>query len=263
MEILVCVKQVPDDSVKIGLNASGAPAVDGVTMVANAFDTYALEMATRLKEANEGTITVVSIGSEKAKDALKSCLAVGASKAYLVSEDGLGEMDSLTTGYVLSKAVAKIEELNGSKFDIVFCGKETTDCTTGMVGAELADRLGVGCVAGIIDIELKDGGISTKQETEEGYNTVETAIPAVVTVNKPEYDPRYPTMKSKMAARKIPIETLTGADLGLEADKLVPAVKVTGLSEPPKKQAGVKINEKTLEETMAKAMEILKEAKVF
>ena len=127
MKIVVCVKQVPDDSVKIGLNASGAPAVDGVTMVANAFDTYALEMATRLKEANEGTITVVSIGSEKAKDALKSCLAVGASKAYLVSEDGLGEMDSLTTGYVLSKAVAKIEELNGSKFDIVFCGKETTD----------------------------------------------------------------------------------------------------------------------------------------
>ena len=88
MEILVCVKQVPDDSVKIGLNSSGQPAVDGVTMVANAFDTYALEMAARLKEANEGTITVVAVGPEKAKDALKSCLAVGASKAYLVSEEG-------------------------------------------------------------------------------------------------------------------------------------------------------------------------------
>ena len=196
MEILVCVKQVPDDSVKIGLNASGAPAIDGVTMVANAFDTYALEMATRLKEANEGTITVVAIGPEKAKDALKSCLAVGASKAYLVSDEGLENMDSLATSYVLSKAVSKIEELNGAKFDLVFCGKETTDCTTGMVGPELAERLGVGCVTGIVDISLKDGGISVKQETEEGYNTVETAIPAVVTVNKPEYDPRYPTMKS-------------------------------------------------------------------
>ena len=157
MEILVCVKQVPDDSVKIGLNASGAPAIDGVTMVANAFDTYALEMATRLKEANEGTITVVAIGPEKAKDALKSCLAVGASKAYLVSDEGLENMDSLATSYVLSKAVSKIEELNGAKFDLVFCGKETTDCTTGMVGPELAERLGVGCVTGIVDISLKDG----------------------------------------------------------------------------------------------------------
>ena len=263
MEILVCVKQVVDDSVKIGLNADGTPAVDGITLVANAFDTYALEMATRLKEANEGTITVVAFGDEKAKDALKSCLAVGASKAYLVSNDGMGEMDSLTTGYVLSKAAAKIEELNGAKFDIIFCGKETTDCTTGMVGPELADILGVGCITGIVDISLTEGGISAKQETEEGYNTIETATPAVVTVNKPEYDPRYPTMKSKMAARKIPIDTLTAADLGLEAEKLVPAVKVTSLSEPPKKQAGIKINEKTLEETMAKAMDILKEAKVF
>ena len=88
-------------------------------------------------------------------------------------------------------------------------------------------------------------------------------MPAVLTVSKPEYDPRYPTMKSKMAARKIPIDTLTGADIGVEADKLVPAVKVTTLSEPPKKQAGVKINEKTLEDTMAKAMAVLAEAKVF
>ena len=88
-------------------------------------------------------------------------------------------------------------------------------------------------------------------------------MPAVLTVSKPEYDPRYPTMKSKMAARKIPIDTLTGADIGVEDDKLVPAVKVTALSEPPKKQAGVKINEKTLEDTMAKAMAVLAEAKVF
>jgi len=234
MEILVCVKQVPDDSVKIGLNSSGKPAVDGVTMVANAFDTYALEMATRLKEANEGTITVVAIGPEKAKDALKSCLAVGASKAYIVNEDGLGDMDSLTTGYTLSKAVAKIEELNGAKFDIIFCGKETTDCTTGMVGTQLAERLGIGCVTGIVDIELKDGGISVKQETEEGYNVVETSLPAVVTVNKPAYDPRYPTMKSKMAARKIPIGEISKADLGVEDDKIVPSVKVISLSEPPK-----------------------------
>ena len=263
MEILVCVKQVPDDSVKIGLNSAGQPATDGVTLVANAFDTYALEMATRFKEANEGTITVMAIGPEKAKDALKSCLAVGASKAYLVSDEAFNNADSLVTSYIISKAVAKIEELNGAKFDIIFCGKESTDCTTGMVGPELAEKLGLGCVTGAIDLKLNGDKLNVNQETEEGYNVVEVSMPAVLTVSKPEYDPRYPTMKSKMAARKIPIDTLTGADIGLEDDKLVPAVKVTALSEPPKKQAGVKINEKTLEDTMAKAMAVLAEAKVF
>ena len=94
MEILVCIKQVPDDSVEISLNSStGKPNFDGVTQIVNAFDTYALEMATRLKEKAGGEITVVSIGDESVKNSLKNCLAVGADKAYLVKEEGAEELD--------------------------------------------------------------------------------------------------------------------------------------------------------------------------
>ena len=98
MEILVCIKQVPDDSVEIKLNRdTNKPAIENVTPVVNAFDTYALEMAARFKEANGGEITVISIGSEKAKDSLKNCLAVGANKAFLVSDAELKELDTLST----------------------------------------------------------------------------------------------------------------------------------------------------------------------
>ncbi|MCI1958353.1 MAG: electron transfer flavoprotein subunit beta/FixA family protein [Clostridia bacterium] len=266
MEILVCVKQVPDDSVKVVLNGSGQPAIDKIAPVANAFDTYALEMAARFKEANGGTITAVSIGPDEFKTSLKNCLAVGADKAYVVTDASYDGSDSLATAYVLSKAVAKIEELEGVKFDIIFCGKETTDSTTALVGPELAEKLGVGVVTCVTDLTLNGDKIDAKQETEEGYNTIEVAMPAVLTINKPHYDPRYPTMKSKMAARRKQIPTLTSADLGTDASLVGAAnsaVKTISLSEPPKKQAGIKINEKTFEETFAKAMAVMTEAKIF
>jgi electron transfer flavoprotein beta subunit len=266
MEILVCVKQVPDDSEKVVLNGSGQPAIDKITPVANAFDTYALEMAARFKEANGGTITAVSIGTEDSKTSLKNCLAVGADKAYVITDASYDGSDSLQSAYILSKAAAKIEELEGVKFDIIFCGKESTDCTTALVGPELAQKLGVGVVTCVTDLSLDGEKIEAKQETEEGYNTVEVSAPAVLTVNKPHYDPRYPTMKSKMAARKKEIPALTAADLGTDASLVGAknsAVKTISLSEPPKKQAGIKINEKTFEETFSKAMAVLTEAKIF
>ena len=236
MEILVCIKQVPDDSVNIKMNpATNAPDLDIATPIVNAFDTYALEMATRLKEAvGDSTITVVSVGPDKAKDAIKTCLAVGASKGYVVKADAT---DTISTADALAKAVAKIEEAEGVKFDIIFCGKESTDCASGQVGTMLAEDLDVPVVTNLVDIEI--------------------AMPCVVTVTKPEYEPRYPTIKSKMAARKIPIGEL---EIG---DVVAPAVTVVANAEPPKKAAGVKINEETLEESMAMALGMMRDAKVL
>ena len=112
MEILVCIKQVPDDSVEISLNSStGKPNFDGVTQIVNAFDTYALEMATRLKEKAGGEITVVSIGDESVKNSLKNCLAVGADKAYLVKEEGAEELDPAGISKNLVKAKEEIENM--------------------------------------------------------------------------------------------------------------------------------------------------------
>lgn len=267
MEILICVKQVPDDSVEIKFDEkAGAPILEGVTPIVNAFDGYALEMAARYKEAHGGTITVVSIGTEKTKDALKSCLAVGADKAFLVSDESFNDSDTLATSYILSKAVGKIEELNGVKFDVVFCGLEATDYTSRQVGPQLAQLLGVGQVTSIIGIEPGNKGVVAVQETEEGYKVIEADTPCVVTVTKPDYDPRYPTMRNKMAARKMEVPVLTAADLGTEASKVGIAgsfVKVVRTFAPPKKEAGVKIQGESGEESAIKAVDMMADAKVL
>lgn len=264
MEILVCIKQVPDDSVEIKLNAdTNKPAIENITPVVNAFDTYALEMAARFKEANGGEISVVCIGPEKAKDSLKNCLAVGANKAFWVSDAELPELDTLSTSYVIEKSIKKIEELNGKKFDVIFCGKETTDCTSGQVGAELSELLNVGLITNIIEINVSSLGIKAKQETEEGYNLIETNLPCVVTVTKPNYDPRYPTIKSKMAARKTPITVFLPSELELDDKKVKSYVKVVKEYEPLKREAGIKIKEETCADSALKAIAMMAEAKVI
>ncbi|MFR2713828.1 MAG: electron transfer flavoprotein subunit beta/FixA family protein [Pilosibacter sp.] len=215
MEILVCVKQVPDDSVEISLDPkTGAPALDGVTPVVNAFDTYALEMAVRLKEAAGGEVTVLSIGDESVKNSLKNCLAVGADYAYLAANDAYQSADPEIIAKELKAAKEAIEEKTGKKFDIVFCGKETTDFASGQVGTILAKELSAPVTADVVDITAGEGKVTVKQETEEGYCMIESGLPCVVAVNKPEYDPRYPTIKSKMAARKKPIEELAAEEAG-------------------------------------------------
>lgn len=267
MEILICVKQVPDDSVEVKFDeASGLPKLDGITPIVNAFDGYALEMAARFKEANGGSITVVSVGGEKAKDSVRNCLAVGADKGFVVVDESFEGSDTFATSYILSKAKEKIEEISGVKFDLVFCGQEATDFVSGQVGIQLAEILGVNQVTNIIAIDPADGGILAKQETEEGYRMVSAQVPAVVTVSKPDYDPRYPTMRNKMAARKMEILEFSAADLGTDESKVGASgsfVKVVKSFAPEKKNAGLKIKEETAEESAIKAVGMMAEAKVF
>lgn len=258
MEILVCIKQVPDDSVEISLNAStGKPNLDGITQIVNAFDTYALEMAARLKEKVGGEITVVSIGDESVKNSLKNCLAVGADKAFLVKDDNAESLDSCGITAYLTKAKEDIEKVLDKKFDIIFCGKEATDYASSQVGILLADELSLPVVANVVDIETENGKASIKQETEDGYNLIEAQLPCVVTVQKPNYEPRYPTIKTKMAARKKPIDELT------PAEKPESTIEVIRIFEPVKRAAGVKIKAETPEEAVAQAIKLMTDAKVF
>lgn len=258
MEILVCIKQVPDDSVEISLNqATGKPNLDGVTDIVNAFDTYALEMATRLKEKVGGEITVVSVGNESVKNSLKNCLAVGADKAYLVKDDAAETLEPNGVAKCLVKAKEDIEAALGKKFDIIFCGKEATDYASSQVGLLVADELAVPCVANVVDIETADGTATIKQETEDGYNVIEASLPCLVTVQKPNYEPRYPTIKTKMAARKKPIDELAP---GEKPENTMEVVKVF---EPAKRAAGVKIKVETPEEAVAQAIKMMTDAKVF
>ena len=264
MEILVCIKQVPDDSVEVKFNVEkGSAVIDEITRVVNAFDTYSLEMATRFKEAVGGNITVVSIGEEKVKDAIRSALSVGADKGFAAIDEEFIGSDTIGISYILAKAAKKIEDINGVKFDVIFCGQEATDFTSGQVGQQLAEILNYGQITNIVDIESIDKGISAKQETEEGYRVVEGEIPVVVTVSKPNYEPRYPTMKAKMAARKMEIPVLTVDDLDIEKDKVGEkgaVIKVIKNFAPAKKSAGVKMKE---EDAVVKAVKLMADASVL
>lgn len=255
MEFLVCVKQVPDDSVEIHLNPStGTPDLSQADPEAGAFDTYAEELAVRfIEEKEEGNVTVVSVGSEDNKTCLKNSLAVGASSAYLINSEGVDDPDDDATAAFLAAAVKKIEAESEKTFDVILCGKESTDSIGGQVGALLAEKLNLPLVENAVEITSVDGGIQVKQETDTGFMIYELPTPAVVTISKPDYDPRYPTIRSKIAARKATIPAFTASDLGID----LPQSKVSyvGFGEPKKRQAGIKIDESEPEEAVKKAMD--------
>ena len=215
-------------------------------------------MAARLKEAKGDTaISVLSLGGEDVTNSLKNCLAVGADEAFCVKDGNYQEKDAVIVAQALTKAIQEIEAKRGKKFDIIFCGKETTDFATGQIGIMLADELNYGVVTNLVDIDTETGKVIAKKETETGYEKVELASPCVVTVNKPNYEPRYPTIKSKMAARKKEI-----IEISVEVANESP-VKEVQLFSPPKRQAGVKIKAGTAEEIVAQAIQKMLEAKVF
>lgn len=266
MEILVCIKQVPDDSAEIRLAPDGTPKLDGVAQVVNAFDTYALEMATRLKEAVGGEITVVSIGKESARDALKNCLAVGASHAYLLTDPAFEGSDSLGKARIIAGAKAKLEETSGKPFDVIFCGLEATDKATGQTGVQLAEVLCLPLITNLTDISYTDGVVTAKQETDFGYNLIDAAAPCVVTVNTPAYTPRYPTIKSKLAAKKMPIDPLSLEEIALAKDSVgaeAARTRTVRFVEPAQKVAGIKIQEETCEDSARKAVAMMVEAKAL
>ena len=256
MNILVFIKEVPDDSVAVSVQGDRA-AISDITPVVNAFDTYSLEMAVRLKEANEESqVVVVSIGNEEVKNSLKNCLAVGADKAYLVKNDDYRKLDAKAITKILMGAKEKLEAELGA-FDVICFGKETTDAEASQVGVYFANKSDLGVVTSVIAMEKDGDKLVTKQEIDGGYRLVETILPSVVTIAKPDYEPRYPTIKSKMAARRQKID-----DFEVEATSS-PILEEVKDFEPKKREAGVKIQEEEVEDTVAKAISLMLEQKVL
>lgn len=256
MNILVFIKEVPDDSVAVSVQGDRA-AISDITPVVNAFDTYSLEMAVRLKEANEESqVVVVSIGNEEVKNSLKNCLAVGADKAYLVKNDDYRKLDAKAITEILMGAKEKLEAELGA-FDVICFGKETTDAEASQVGVYFANKSDLGVVTSVIAMEKDGDKLVTKQEIDGGYRLVEMILPSVVTIAKPDYEPRYPTIKSKMAARRQKID-----DFEVEATSS-PILEEVKDFEPKKREAGVKIQEEEVEDTVAKAISLMLEQKVL
>ena len=256
MEILIFVKQVPDDDKEVRLDpATQKPATASIDKVANAFDTYALELAARYVEANGGKVTVAAMGPKGTDSTLKNLIAVGASKAYLFTDPSFEEGDENAIAGRLAQLVKKCEAENGAPFDLILCGKESTDEISGQVGARLAEALGLPFVSSVVEVSPAGDKLIAKQETEDGYIRFETSMPAVYTIAKPGYDPRYPNIKAKLAARKAVVPTFDAAQAGVT--EAASYVETLGYTEPPKRQAGLKIQEKEAADAVAKAMDIL------
>jgi len=208
VNILVCVKQVPDTT-EIKINPETNTLIrEGVPSIVNTFDAFALEMAARIKDSQDAKIVVMAMGPDQAKKALKECLAVGADKAYLVSDRAFSGSDTLATGYILSEAMKAVEAQEGP-FDIIFCGKQAIDGDTAQTGPQLAEHLDYPQITCINDITVEGAKVRATRETEYGKEIWESSMPVLVTVTKTPYEPRYPTVKTKMAANKADITVLT------------------------------------------------------
>ena len=267
MNILVCVKQVPDTA-EIKINPETNTLIrDGVPSIVNPFDGYALEAAARIKDKDPDTkIVVVSMGPEQAKDALKECLAIAADKAYLVSGRVFGGSDTLATSYILSNAMKKMEEMEG-KFDAIFCGKQAIDGDTAQVGPEIAEHLGYPQVTYGLEAEVDGDTVKVKKEVEEGVEVIGVKMPCVVTFTKPAWDPRYPTIKRKMAANRAEIPAL-GEDAFPDIDTTRIGLKgspthVKKTFVPQKKTGGVKIKEESNEDSAKKLFQLLSDANII
>lgn len=202
------------------------------------------------------------MGPKQAESALRECLSIGADKAYLVSDKAFGGSDTLATSYILSQAIAKVEEQEG-KFDIIFCGKQAIDGDTAQVGAEIAEHLGYPQITYGVEVEVDGGLVKVKREAEVGYTITAAHTPCIVTMTQTFYDPRYPTIKSKMAAKKAQITTLTAEDFEVDLSRSGlkgSPTKVSRTFVPVRRKGGRMIDEGSAEASAKKLTALLNEA---
>jgi electron transfer flavoprotein beta subunit len=228
MKIAVCVKHVPEGSSKLDpgskrLDRSGEGAL-------NHFDANAVEEALRLKGDSDTEVVVVSMGPEKAADSLRKALAMGADRAVLVTDDALAGSDLVAT----SKVLAKVLERENA--DLVLFGQQASDADGAVLWAAVAERLRRPVVSQAAELSIAGETVHVKRQTEFGYDVIEAALPAVVAVSDAINEPRYPSLKGIMGAKKKPSETVALSDLGLDAGDVGEAgskTEVLALGSPP------------------------------
>ena len=208
MNILVCIKQVPDTT-EIRMDPKTNTLIRaGVPSSVNPFDKYALEAAVQLREALGGIVTAMTMGPAQAAQALRECYALGADRMVLVSDRRFGGADTYATSYTLAQAV---RALGG--FDLILCGRQAIDGDTAQVGPMLAEHLGLPQLTCACAITIEDGAIRIRQEGERAYRVLRAPLPAVVTVVKAINEPRLPNVMRKLQANRMQPQTLTADDL--------------------------------------------------
>jgi len=262
LNILVCIKQVPDTTI-IKIDPVKKTLIrDGVPSIVNPFDAYALEQAVQLKEKVGGTVTVVTMGLPQAKAALKECLSKGADKAYLMTDRAVGGSDTLATSYILSCVARKL-----GPFDLIFCGKQAIDGDTGQVGPEMAEHLGIPQITYATAVDYEDEQLKVRREVDDGWEVIGAQLPAIVTVNKTEKEPRMATLMSKMAANRAVIEEIHCADVvemdlervGLKGS----ATKVVKTFTPDRTKNGVKLQDLPAADAARELMALLTDKRLI
>jgi electron transfer flavoprotein beta subunit len=212
MNVIVCIKQVPGTTqVKID-RETNTLIREGVEAILNPFDAYAIEEGIRIRERGSGKLTLLSMGIPNVASLLKESLALGADEAVLLSDRAFAGSDSLATAYALSLGVRKI-----GAFDLILCGKQAIDGDTAQVGPSLAEKLGIPHTTCVRRIEeIRPGYLRCQRLTEEGYETIEMSLPAVITVVKEINEPRLPSIRGVIKARAAAVRVWTAAEIGAD-----------------------------------------------
>ncbi|MGC2176469.1 MAG: electron transfer flavoprotein subunit beta/FixA family protein [Acidimicrobiales bacterium] len=236
MNIVVCVKQIPDPAAPQSLDASNNLNRSGKLILDEA-DTYGVEMALQLVDkAGGGEVTVVSMGSANDVAGLRNALAMGAAKAVIVSDDSLRGSDALSTAKVLAKAIGR------ESYDLVLAATESSDGYTGTMPVQLAELLGLPSITFAKAVTIDGSTVKVSRQTEQGYDEVTAPLPALVTVTAGVVEPRYASFKGIMAAKSKPLETYSVSDLGLEGQVGAEGARetITSVEVAESRQAGEK-----------------------
>jgi electron transfer flavoprotein beta subunit len=241
MNIVVCVKQVPDTWSERTLKADDSTLDrQSADAVINELDEYAIEEGLRLAEAQGGEVTILSMGPERAAESIRKALSMGADKAVHLLDDGLAGSDALQT----SAAIAQV--LSSIGFDLVILGSESTDARMGVLAPMLAERLGVPQLSFASKVEIDGSSVHIHRQADYGYDKVQASLPAVISVVEKINEPRYPSFKGIMAAKKKPVQTLSLADAGIDPGQVglaAAATEVISFAKRPPRQAGTIVSD--------------------
>ena len=264
MNILVCLKQVPDTETQIRIAPDSKSIVhDNIKWVMNPYDECAVEEALRLKEKFGGEVTVISVGPKRVTESIRTALAMGADKGILVDDPSLAGSDSLGTARVLAAVIKDFD------YDIILCGKQGVDDDHGLVGSSLAELLDIPQVSIVIKLEVSGDASTIKahRELEGGILVIEAPLPALITAQKGLNEPRYASLPGIMKAKKKPLDVKTITDLGLDAKEVgesAARIKVMQITPPEERKAGRVVEGETAQEKAANLARLLREeAKVI
>jgi len=257
MNVVVCVKQIPDPAAPASLDASTRNLLREGKLILDDSDSYGVEMGLQLAEqAGGGEVTLVSMAPGGETSGLRTALAMGAAKAILVSDDALVGSDALSTAKVLAKAIERAQP------DLILAATESTDGYTGTMPVQMAELLGLPSITFAKKVSVSEGSVRVERQTEAGFDEVQCSLPAVVTVTAGVVEPRYPSFKGIMAAKSKPLEQLTVSDLGLSADQVGTAgarQEVTDVSDAEERKGGeIVVDEGDAHENILRFLEQLK-----